>query len=148
MKYEKTVNGILFSADKQLLRLEVIHTYLSEESYWAQNIPLSIVEAAIKGSLCFAAYDKNKQIAFARVITDVTSFAYLADVFVLKEFRGNGVGKELMRFVFDYPGFASLRRFMLATNDAHTLYEKFGFSKLVEPDKFMERKYFEKYNKF
>lgn len=145
MDYEITINSIVYSSNKELLQLDVIHQYLSKESYWAQNIPIETVKNAIKGSLCFAAYKDGKQIAFARVITDEATFGYLADVFVLESHRGKGISKELMKFIMSYPTLKKLRRFMLATKDAHSLYEKYGFKKLSTPDRFMEIKPFESY---
>src|SRR4051812_2354327 len=103
MAYEITIDDLLFSADKQLLQVEVIHGYLSNESYWAQGIPLEIVKDSIEGSVCFGVYKNKKQIAYARIITDNATFGYLADVFVLEEFRGEGVSKQLMKFIMDYP---------------------------------------------
>jgi GNAT superfamily N-acetyltransferase len=145
MEYENSVNGILYSASKKLLQVEVIHRYLSVESYWAKGIPFETVKASIKGSLCFAAYQNNKLIAFARVITDGATFGYLADVFVLEEFRGRGISKELMRFIMDCQACKGFRRMMLATWDAHGLYAQFGFTTLGRPDRFMEIKFFQNY---
>lgn len=146
MSYESTIDGILYSADKNLLQINVIHDYLSKESYWSKGIPLQIVENAIKGSVCFAAYDGGKQIAYARVITDGATFGYLADVFVLEPYRKKGISKNLMQFIMACPELKGLRRFMLATKDAHSLYEKFGFKNLSTPDRFMELKPFETYD--
>lgn len=145
MSYEKNINGFLFSNDKSKLDIISIHHYLSKESYWAQNIPLEKVKATIKGSDCFGIYNSDVQIGFARVITDQASFGYLADVFILDKYRGKGLSKHLIRFILDYEPYKELRRFMLATKDAHTLYEKFGFTPLSTPDRFMELKPFEKY---
>ena len=146
MGYEKITDNILYSSNKELLQVDIIHKYLSEESYWAKGIPRSLVEECINGSLCFAAYFNNRQIAFARVITDGASFGYLADVFVLNEFRGQGISKHLMSFIIEYPPFKNFRRFMLATRDAHALYSKYGFKPLATPDRFMEIKPFENYS--
>lgn len=146
MLVEKTINNYLFSTDKEKLQIEPIHRYLSEESYWAQNIPIEIVKKAIEGSLCFGVYLNSRQIGFARVITDHASFGYLADVFILKEHRRIGLSKLLMQFIMDHEGIKQLRRFMLATKDAHTLYTQFGFNTLAEPGRFMEIKAFEKYS--
>lgn len=146
MAYESTIDKILYSDKKELLQLDVIHHYLSKESYWAQGIPQQIVKDSIKGSVCFAAYDNGKQIAYARVITDNATFGYLADVFVLEPYRGKGISKQLMKFIMDYPACKKFRRFMLATKDAHALYEKFGFKPLAFPDRIMELKAFENYN--
>jgi GNAT superfamily N-acetyltransferase len=144
--YEKNINTYLFSTDKNKLQLKVIHDYLSKESYWAQNMPLELIKESIAGSICFAIYFNNKQIAYARVITDNATFAYLADVFVLEEHRGKGLSKELMRFILDHPSLKKLRRFMLATRDAHGLYKQFGFNALAKPETIMEIKFFESYD--
>lgn len=144
--YEKSINNYLFSTDKNKLQLKVIHDYLSKESYWAQNMPIELMKESIAGSICFAIYFNNKQIAYARVITDNATFAYLADVFVLEEHRGKGLSKELMRFILDHPSLKKLRRFMLATRDAHGLYKQFGFNALAKPETIMEIKFFESYD--
>jgi GNAT superfamily N-acetyltransferase len=144
--YEKRINNYLFSTDKNKLQLNVIHDYLSKESYWAQNMPLDLIKESIAGSICFAIYIDNKQIAYARVITDNATFAYLADVFVIEEHRGKGLSKELMRFILDHPSLKKLRRFMLATRDAHGLYKQFGFNALAKPETIMEIKFFESYD--
>ena len=146
MIYEKTIDTVLYSSNKDLLQAEIIHKYLSEESYWAKGIPLPLVKDCIEGSICFAAYSNDKQIAFARVITDGASFGYLADVFVLDKHRGKGISKHLMTFIMEYPSFKKFRRFMLATKDAHSLYTKYGFKPLAEPNRFMEIKPFENYS--
>ena len=144
--YEKSINNYLFSTDKNKLQLKVIHDFLSKESYWAQNMPIELIKESIAGSICFAIYFNNKQIAYARVITDNATFAYLADVFVLEEHRGKGLSKELMRFILDHPSLKKLRRFMLATRDAHGLYKQFGFNALAKPETIMEIKFFESYD--
>jgi GNAT superfamily N-acetyltransferase len=145
MVFEKTTGDYLFSNDKSRLQVDVIHYYLSKESYWAQNIPRSLVEGTIKGSVCFGVYFNSRQIGYARVITDLASFGYLADVFILSDHRNKGLSKELMAFILDYAPFKKFRRFMLATKDAHGLYEQFGFKPLAEPARFMEIKSFESY---
>lgn len=145
MLYEKKSGAYLFSNDKKRLQIHVIHTYLSKESYWAQNIPLNLVERTIAGSECFGIYHDAKQIGFARVITDLASFGYLADVFILEEYRGKGLSKELMAFIMNYEPVTKFRRFMLATKDAQGLYAQFGFTPLTEPGRFMEIKPFESY---
>lgn len=142
---EQIIAPYVFSSDKNKLQIDVIHSYLSKESYWAQNIPKETVLAAIKGSLCFGVYVNDVQIAFARVISDEATFAYLADVFVVKEHRGKGLSKALMKFILNDERLRSLRRFMLGTKDAQGLYLQFGFSALAEPQRFMERKSFENY---
>ncbi|MDP3557548.1 MAG: GNAT family N-acetyltransferase [Bacteroidota bacterium] len=145
MMYEKNINNYLFSTDKTKLQLKVIHSYLSKESYWAQNIPLDLVKESISGSICFGVYTNNNQIGYARVITDNATFGYLADVFIVEEHRGKGLSKELMRFIMDFPALKKLRRFMLATKDAHGLYKQFGFNALAKPENIMEIKFFESY---
>lgn len=146
MAYNKTIDGILYSSDKKLLQLNVIHAYLSQESYWSQGIPEEIVRKSIEGSLCFAAYHENKQIAFARVVTDKATFAYLADVFVIEAYRKKGVSKNLMQFIMECEEIKGIRKFMLSTRDAHSLYEKYGFKSLAVPKNVMEIKFFEDYH--
>jgi len=142
---EELLGGYIISTDKNRLDVSYIHRYLSEESYWAQNIPIEIVHKSIEGSLCFGIFFYDKQVGFARVITDYATFGYLADVFIDKEHRGKGLSKELMRFIMNYESLKGLRRFMLATKDAHGLYTQFGFKPLKEPDRFLELKPFDKY---
>lgn len=145
MMVEKHIKEYLFSTDKSKLQLQYIHHYLSEESYWAKNIPIEIVKKSIEGSLCFAIYHDNKQIGFARVITDYATFGYLADVFIDEHYRGKGLSKELMTFIMEQDVIKGLRRFMLATLDAHTLYNQFGFESLEGDKRLMGIKFFEKY---
>ena len=127
----------LISTDKTLLDVRMIYNFLSQ-SYWAAGRPFSIVKKAIENSLCFGIYCNNKQIGFARVVTDYSTFAYLADVFILEEYRGKGYSKKLLKTIVEYPELQSIKRWMLATNDAHSLYAKFGFKSLKNPEKFME----------
>jgi N-acetylglutamate synthase-like GNAT family acetyltransferase len=126
-----------FSTDKEKLDIDVIHHFLSN-SYWAKNIPVEIVKRSIQGSLCFGVYHNNKQIGFARVISDYATFGYLADVFILEEHRGKGLSKELMKQIMAHPQLQGLRRFCLGTRDAHKLYEQFGFNVIKSPERFME----------
>ncbi len=125
------------SCDKSRLDIDGIHGFLSR-CYWSAGIPRQIVERAIANSLCFGVFHEEQQIGFARVITDKTTFAYLADVYVLPEHRGKGVSKRLMEYVVRHPDLQGLRRMLLATRDAHSLYEKFGFRPLAAPDNMME----------
>jgi GNAT superfamily N-acetyltransferase len=125
------------SDDPGRLDVAVIHAYL-RRSYWAENIPLEVVERAIRGALCFGLFHGGEQIGFARVITDRATFAYLADVFVLEEWRGRGLSKFLMRCIRAHADLQGLRRWMLATADAHGLYTQFGFSALRQPERLME----------
>lgn len=128
------------STDKARLDVAMIHRYLSTESYWALNIPREIVERSIENSLCFGVYLADAQVGFARVITDQATFAYLSDVFILPEHRGNGLSKQLMQTISDWPTLQGLRRWMLATNDAHALYAQFGFTTPDQPELLMQRK--------
>jgi GNAT superfamily N-acetyltransferase len=143
--YETIINDHLFSIDKTKLQLNVIHDYLSKESYWAQNMPLDIIKKSIEGSICFGVYLKEKQIGYARVVTDNATFGYLADVFILEAHRGKGLSKQLMQFIMAHPDLQGLRRMMLATKDAQGLYKQFGFTALAMPERIMEIKFFEKY---
>jgi GNAT superfamily N-acetyltransferase len=128
----------LVSSDPTLLDLTVIHGYLAR-SYWASGIPRSVVERAVANSLCFGAYQNGReQVGFARVVTDRATFAYLADVFVLEEHRGRGLSKRLMQAMRDHADLRGLRRFMLATRDAHGLYAQYGFAPLANPTRLME----------
>lgn len=126
------------STDKKRLQIEVIQKFLAEDSYWAQDRTLEQTEKAIKNSLCFGIYAGEKQIGFARVVSDYATFAYIGDVFVLDEFRGQGLSKKLMKTMLDHPDLQNLRRWILATKDAHGLYEQFGFHNLKFPERWME----------
>jgi predicted N-acetyltransferase YhbS len=137
--HELAEGDLLLSTDKARLDVAAIHRFISEESYWTPGIARELVDRAIANSLCFGAYAGGAQVGFARVVTDYVGFAYLADVFVRREWRGSGIGKRLMRFVFDHPQLQNMRRFMLATRDAHDLYAGFGFKPLANPQRFMER---------
>ena len=125
------------SDNKDLLDIGFIHFELSN-SYWAKNIPIELVQKSIAHSLCFGVYKDKKQIGFARVISDYATFGYLCDVIIAQEEQGKGAGKMLMEFIMKHPDLKGLRRFMLATRDAHTLYTKYGFTKLQNPDRIME----------
>lgn len=114
------------STDSARLDLDVIHSFLYH-CYWSPGIPRELVAQAIQHSLCFGLYEDNKQIGFARVVTDYTSFAYLADVFVLPDRRHQGLGVWLVECAINCPLLQSIRSFLLATRDAHSLYRKFGF---------------------
>jgi GNAT superfamily N-acetyltransferase len=135
--YTATKNNFYISTNKEKLDIDVVHHYLSVESYWAKNIPLNIVKKSIEGSMCFGVYDNDVQIGFARVITDEATFAYLADVFILENYRGQGLSKWLMQAILNCPSLQGLRRFLLATKDAHGLYAQFGFVPLQNPERMM-----------
>ena len=117
----------------------MVHGYL-KESYWAAGVPEDFVRRSIKNSLCFGVYRDAEQVGFARVITDRATFAYLADVFVLEEHQRRGIGKWLVETILSHPDLQGLRRWMLATRDAHELYRSYGFAELGCPQIFMERK--------
>lgn len=127
----------IITTDKTRLDLEVIHGFLTA-SYWSEGISKDFVKKAIENSLCFGVFKEDRQVGFARVISDFTTFAYLCDVFILKEFRRLGLSKQLMGEVMQHPDLRGLRRFTLATRDAHDLYKKFGFTELQNPGRFME----------
>jgi GNAT superfamily N-acetyltransferase len=126
------------STDSALLDVSLIHEFLSEQSYWAPAIPRDVVARSLENSLCFGLYQKSQQIGFARVVTDRATFAYLADVFVIETFRGQGLGKWLLECVLAHPDLQGLRRWLLGTRDAHGLYKQFGFTPLAEPNRFLE----------
>lgn len=127
------------STEKQRLDIDLIHRFLTEESYWAKTRTLEQTRTAIEHSLCFGVYQGERQIGFARVVTDQATFAYVGDVFVLDEFRGQGIGKRLMDVIVADPRLQGLRRWVLATRDAHGLYEQFEFSSLRHPERWMEK---------
>jgi GNAT superfamily N-acetyltransferase len=139
-KNHKWQNGeFTVSDDPNRLQIDVIHKYLSEESYWAGKRTREQTVRAIKNSLPFGVYKGENQIGFARVVTDFATFAYLGDVFILEDFRGQGLSKWLMETITEHPDLQNFRRWILATRDAHTLYEKFGFSGLKHPERWMEK---------
>jgi N-acetylglutamate synthase-like GNAT family acetyltransferase len=127
----------VISTDKQRIDLGIVHRFLTE-SYWAKGIPREVVARSIENSLCFGVYGHGKQVGFARVITDYATYAYIGDVFVLESYQGDGLGKWLMECILRHPWLQGLRRWSLATMDAHGLYAKFGFTPLKTPERFME----------
>jgi GNAT superfamily N-acetyltransferase len=147
--YETFQNEFVISTNKSKLDVDMVHNYLCNESYWAKNISVELVKKSIEGSYCFGLYITEnsilKQVGFARVITDCATFGYLADVFVLESYRGKGLSKWLMETIMNCPDLQGLRRWLLATKDAHGLYTKFGFSSLDKPELIMGFKPFEKY---
>jgi GNAT superfamily N-acetyltransferase len=150
--YQFTKNDYIFSTDKEKLNVELIHDFLSNHSYWAKGIPLSAVKKSIDGSLCIGVYTTTplasgrgvggevnlQQVGFARIITDYTTFGYLCDVFIIEEYRGKELSKQLMEIIMNLPLLQGFRRWFLMTNDAHGLYEQFGFQALGSPEKAME----------
>lgn len=127
------------STDAALLDVPLIHQYLSEQSYWAAGIPFSTVQRSIQHSMCFGVYREAQQVGFARVVSDHATYAYLADVFILPAERGKGLSKWLMQVIVEHPDLQGLRRFVLATKDAHGLYAQFGFTEYAQPDRLMCR---------
>ncbi len=126
------------SCDPERIDISLVHAFL-QDSYWAKGRSRETVERTIENSLCFGVYAVAKQIAFARVITDRAVFAYLADVFVVPEYRGRGVSKMLMRAILAHPDLKGLRAFVLGTRDAHGLYSQFGFGPVRDPERLMAR---------
>jgi GNAT superfamily N-acetyltransferase len=135
--FERARDAYRVSTDPSLLDIDVIVGFL-KDAYWSPGIPRATVEQAIANSLNFGLYADGAQIGFARVCTDQATFAYLMDVFVLREHRGAGLGVWLMECVMQHPDLQNLRIFRLATRDAHGLYEKVGFSRVANPDVMME----------
>lgn len=125
--------------DKRRLDLSAIHRFLSQESYWAKNRTMELTLTAIENSLCFGVYRGRKQVGFARVITDKATFAYIGDVYIIEEHRGKGLSKWLMETIVSQPDLQGLRRWLLATYDAHGLYRQFKFDGLKHPERWMER---------
>jgi len=133
-----TINGdFIIDTERSRLDISFIHQYLSR-SYWAEGISSEIIKKAIDGSICFGMYHAEKQIGFARIITDAATFAYLADVFIDENYRGRGLSKWLMKVIMEHESVQGLRRFMLATRDAHGLYSQFGFTLLNNADRWMQ----------
>ncbi len=130
--------GFTVSTDPARLDIDAIHAYVTR-SYWATGRPRDVVAKAVANSLCFGVYDGAQQIGLARVITDYATFAYLCDVYILEEYQGQGLGKWLMRCVTEHPDLKGVRRFMLATRDAHGLYRQVGFTEIKTPERWMEK---------
>jgi N-acetylglutamate synthase-like GNAT family acetyltransferase len=137
--YTRQQGQYLLSTDPALLDVAMIHRYLSEESYWAKNIPMETVQRSITHSLCFGVYELSRQIGFARIISDQATFAYLADVFILPEWRGKSLSKWMMSGIVEHPHLQGLRNWLLLTNDAHGLYSQFGFEVHPQPERVMRR---------
>ncbi|MEM5457771.1 GNAT family N-acetyltransferase [Paraburkholderia phytofirmans] len=129
---------LTISNDKADLDIEMVYTFLSQVTPWAKGMPRETFERAVAGSMCFGGYIDGRQIAFARLITDEATFAYLCDVFVLPDYRGRGHASALMKHVFASPSLQGLRRIVLVTTDAHRVYEPHGFTGLATPERYME----------
>jgi GNAT superfamily N-acetyltransferase len=136
--YERRQGPFLVSDDRARLDLGVIHGFL-RTAYWSTGVPAEVVKRAIEGSLCFGLFEHDRQVGFARAITDRATYAYLADVFVLASHRGRGLGRWLVESLMAHPDLQGLRRFSLVTRDAHELYRPFGFEALAHPDRYLER---------
>jgi GNAT superfamily N-acetyltransferase len=126
------------TTDKHRFDLTAIHAFLSR-SYWSPGVPMSVVEKALANSVAFGLFHGAAQVGLARVVTDQATFAYLADVYVLEAHRGKGLSKRLLEAVLAHDDLQGLRRFLLATKDAHGLYAQFGFAALANPARMMER---------
>jgi GNAT superfamily N-acetyltransferase len=127
----------VISTDPKRVDVATVHRFLTA-SYWAAGIPIDVVRRSVEHSLCFGVYKGGRQAGFARVITDYATFAYIGDVFILEEHRGLGLSKWLLSVIREHPDLQGLRRWMLATRDAHTLYSRFGFTPLNKPETWME----------
>lgn len=134
---EISENGFVFSDDINKIDAVAVHRYLSSSSYWAEGIPLETVVKSIENSLCFGIYKDTQQIGFARWITDKATFGYLADVYVEENYRGLGLSKKLISLMLFHEDLQGLRRYMLATRDAHGLYASFGFQPIESPENLM-----------
>ena len=131
-------DNVYISTDKEKVDLRFVHQYLSEEAYWSKGIPFETLKRSVENSLNFSLFLDSKQVAYARVITDYATIAYLGDVFVSPPHRGRGFSKLLMEYITAFPCLVGLRRWILITGDAHGLYEQFGWKLLDQPAKWME----------
>ncbi|PKN97175.1 MAG: GNAT family N-acetyltransferase [Chloroflexi bacterium HGW-Chloroflexi-5] len=135
----ETNGEFTITTDKSKMDLATIHRFLSEESYWCKNVPVKRVKKAMDHSLNFGVFHGDRQVGYARVISDFSSVAYLGDVFILKEFRGQGLSKWMMETIISHPELQGLRRWILLTADAHELYRKYGWTNIKNPEKWMEK---------
>jgi GNAT superfamily N-acetyltransferase len=135
---EWTHGEFTVTTDPARVDLDVVHGFL-RTAYWCEGIPREVVERAAAGSLNFSMYLGGRQVGYARIVTDHATFAWVCDVFILESCRGRGLSKWLMRTVMQHPGLQGLRRWLLATRDAHALYRHVGFTPLAAPDRWMER---------
>ena len=143
MSYTVVKNNYLISTDKSKIDIDYVHGFLTQ-SYWSPGVPIQVVKKAMEGSLCFGIYDNDlqtlpagRQVGYARMITDKATFGWLADVFIDESYRGRGLGKWLVEMILAHPDLQGLRRILLATKDAHKLYEQCGFSPINNPERFM-----------
>jgi GNAT superfamily N-acetyltransferase len=136
--FEKQKNGLVLSTDTSKLDIAAIHLHLSTATYWAHNIPIALVKKSIENSLCFGIYDGITLVGFARVVTDYATFAWISDVYVVDSHKGRGLSKWLIKCIMSHPDLQGLRRWILATRDAHGLYAQYGFKPLAKPEMIME----------
>ena len=136
--FEVTKDNLTISTDPQRLDLEAVCGFMAR-SYWAQNRTRPTIERALRNSLVFGAYEESCMVAMARIVTDYVTFAWLCDVFVREEYRGRGIGKWLMESILAHPELQGLRRWLLATRDAHGLYSQYGYTSLHNIERWMER---------
>jgi GNAT superfamily N-acetyltransferase len=129
----------VISTDRFRLQLDFIHDFLANTSYWAKGRSLEVVQRSIENSLNFGVFKGNEQVGFARVVTDYATFAWLADVFIVEKYRGQGLGVWLIEVITSHPRLQDFRRWLLATRDAHELYRRFGFTEITELKRWMER---------
>jgi GNAT superfamily N-acetyltransferase len=134
-----TRGTLRLSADREEMDVDAIHAFLSEVAYWSRGIPRETVQRAVRNSVCVGVFDGDAQVAFARVVTDRATFAYLCDVYVLESHRKQGISKWMMQAVDAHPELQGLRRWTLITGDAHGLYAQFGWKPVARPERFMER---------
>lgn len=139
MVHARCDGEILVTTDPARLDLDTIHGFLAG-SYWATGVPREVVERSIRNSICFGAFEGDRQVGFARVISDRATYAYVADVFVLDRHRGRGIGKRIMACIISHPELQNLRLWTLFTRDAHGLYRQHGFREARYPDRLMERR--------
>jgi GNAT superfamily N-acetyltransferase len=131
------VDGIDISSEKARLDLDAVHSFL-RTSYWSSGLPRDVLERAVENSVCFGAYDGTRQVGFARVVTDCATFAWVCDVFVVESHRRRGIADALLFAVKGHPALQGLRRWSLATRDAHALYRRHGFEPLADPTRALE----------
>ena len=137
-EFRPMIDNYTITTNQEEMDVEAIHQYLTN-AYWCKGLPIETLKLSMQNSFCFAVLQAKKQIGFARLITDYATFAYLADVYILESHQGKGLSRMMLDKINNHPKLKGLRRIMLATHDAHGLYEKFGFSKLSSPEKFMEK---------
>lgn len=137
--YEVRRGDFLISDDRARIDLKIVHHHLATESYWARGRPFETIEKSFQNSHVFGVYENADLIGWARVVTDYATFGWLADVFILSEYRGRGLSVWLMETIFAHPDLQGFRRFVLATKDAHELYRRFGFVEIRKPARWMER---------